>query len=541
VARLAFAIRRAEIVGVFPSREIPRLGARGRVPASLRVCLLARPRHGVWRLLLGCCLALAVAPGVWAALKIGWAEQDITPKEPVLIAGQFNFRVSEKVLDPLTATVLVLESESDQVTWVSCDLVGIANELRDGVRARLMGHAEVNPAKVILHATHSHTGPEMRATKTEIPGVPALPVMAMADVLNATADRIAAAVVRAWAARAPGGVSFGLGHAVVGRNRRSVDTAGVSTMYADVAREKFSHVEGFEDHDLNLLATYDLNGALTGVIMNLACPAQVTESIYSLSADFWHDTRVEMRRRFGPRLFVAAQCSTAGDIAPHFDYKSSYNSNAAKRMLNLKQRSVREEIAHRLANASEEVLPLIGRTVEWDPVLQHRVETLELPLNQLSESDVASAQKEAAVWRARFETEQKRIAAEPGPLTGRWYVAVSTAYSRLRWNERVQETFERLKSEPTRAEEIHVVRLGDVAFATNPFEYFLDYGIQIKAKSPATQTFLVQLAGSGTYVPSQRAASGGGYGAQPQSNPVGPEGGRMLREKTSEFIRAFWP
>ena len=28
--------------------------------------------------------------------------------------------------------------------------------------------------------------------------------------------------------------------------------------------------------------------------------------------------------------------------------------------------------------------------------------------------------------------------------------------------------------------EVHVLRLGDVAMATNPFELFLDYGIQIK-------------------------------------------------------------
>ena len=85
-----------------------------------------------------------------------------------------------------------------------------------------------------------------------------------------------------------------------------------------------------------------------------------------------------------------------------------------------------------------------------------------------------------------------------------------------------------------------MVRLGDVAFATNPFEYYLDYGIQIKAKSPATQTFLVQLAGSGSYVSSPRAIAGGGYGSQPQSNPVGAEGGGMLRKKTSEFIAELW-
>ena len=37
-------------------------------------------------------------------------------------------------------------------------------------------------------------------------------------------------------------------------------------------------------------------------------------------------------------------------------------------------------------------------------------------------------------------------------------------------------------------------KLRDVAIATNPFELFLDYGVQIEARSPAVQTFLIQLA-----------------------------------------------
>jgi len=43
--------------------------------------------------------------------------------------------------------------------------------------------------------------------------------------------------------------------------------------------------------------------------------------------------------------------------------------------------------------------------------------------------------------------------------------------------------------------EIHVIRLGDMAIATNRFELYLDFGIRIKARSKAVQTFVVQLAG----------------------------------------------
>ncbi|MDP3070003.1 MAG: hypothetical protein Q8N18_06915 [Opitutaceae bacterium] len=480
---------------------------------------------------------------MFAALTIGWAEQDITPRKPVLIAGQFSARVSEGVLDPLTATVLAIESDGEHVVWVSCDLVGIADEFRDAVRARLDGQKGLEPKKVILHATHSHTGPDLGGwhAKVDLPWS----VMTQADLLTFTADRVAEAVIRAWTARAPGGVSFGLGHAVVGRNRRWVDQNGKSTMYGDISKPNFSHIEGFEDHNVNLLATYDLQGALTGVILNIACPAQVTESLFSLSADFWHDTRLELRRRLGLKLFVGAQCSTAGDIAPHFYREQSYDQKAAVRMLKIKQRTVRQEIAHRLANATEEVLPFLAQAIERNPILKHRVETLALPLNRLTERDVADARKEAAVWHGRYESEKMKIDAEPPPPgAGRWYVAVTNAYARMGWNQGVLDRFELQRTSPTHpthATEVHVVRLGEIVFATNPFEYYLDYGIQIKARSPATQTFLVQLAGSGTYVPSPRSVTGGGYGSLPASNPVGSEGGELLREKTLRFIEAFWP
>ena len=86
-----------------------------------------------------------------------------------------------------------------------------------------------------------------------------------------------------------------------------------------------------------------------------------------------------------------------------------------------------------------------------------------------------------------------------------------------------------------------MIRLGDVAIATNPFELYLDYGVRIEARSKAEQTFIVQLAcGSGGYLPSARAIAGGSYGAGPENGPVGPEGGQVLVERTVELIGALF-
>ncbi len=166
-------------------------------------------------------------------LKIGWAQADITPPEPTLVAGQFHARVSEGVRDPIVATVLVLDRGDTHVVFAGCDLVAISDELRAAIAERL-GTDGPEPGAIIMNATHTHTAPEIRP-KGDEPGNTAqavgveLDVMSVEEYVEFAGERIAAAVTEAWQGRAPGSVAFGLGYAVVGRNRRWVDTAGNST------------------------------------------------------------------------------------------------------------------------------------------------------------------------------------------------------------------------------------------------------------------------------------------------------------------------
>jgi hypothetical protein len=486
-----------------------------------------------------------------AALEIGWAEADITPPEPASLAGSFGARISQRVCDPITATALVLRSGDEHVVWVSCDLVAIADELRDGVRAKLAGLPGLDPQKVILNATHSHSAPELRS-RNAFKGIE-LPVMKIEELQAFTIQRVAQAVEQAWKSKAPGGFSYGLSHAVVGRNRRTVDREGHATMYGDITKPAFSHIEGYEDHTVNVLTTYDQAGELTGVVLNIACPAQA-EYLQEISADFFHNTRQELRRRTGRKLFIAAQISAAGDIAPHLEVPSSYDQKPVRRMFALRQKesgqelpvrkAVRQEIARRLVNATEEILPLLAKNIERDPVLKHRRALLELPMSHLRADDEAKARREVAVWQARYESDKRRLEASPDlRKQGNWYLAVTHAYGSMRRHQRVLDRYaeqQAAATHPTQTAEVHLVRLGEVAFASNPFELYLDYGIQIKARSPATQTFLVQLAGAGTYVPSLRSVKGGGYGSEPASNPVGHEGGALLVERTLELLQTLW-
>ena len=493
----------------------------------------------------------------------------MTPEEPVVLTGFSRARVSEGVSDPITATALAIESARDGnadgfVIMVSCDLISISDELRGRVRAKVKRSLpEIDVNNVILNATHTHCAPETRTkpdlaeklakSGLEVPlawsrwGID-LGAMPPLDYVEFASDRIAKAIEQAWKNRKPGGVSFGLGHAVVGHNRLTAYANGKSQMYGKTDQPDFSHIEGCEDHSVNLLCTWSADRKLTGILINVAVPSQASGGS-RITADFWHDTRIELRKRLGPGLFVLPQCSAAGDQSPVV----LVGKKAEARMERLTGRSRREQIAVRIADAVTSVLPVMEKTVEWSPAFSHRMEQVELSRRRLSEQDIKTPRKthhrpqletvEEAFERLReeYRTMRRKIEEQPDVKNKRgWFNAITGVYWRMGRASRVLDRFELQKTQPTVPVEVHVIRLGDMAIATNPFELYLDFGNRMKARSKAVQTFVVQLAGHGSYVPTERSVAGGGYGAIPESTEVGPEGGRELVERTLELLDSLW-
>ncbi len=474
--------------------------------------------------------------------KTGWAQTDITPDQKVFIQGQFHARISEGVLDPVTASVLAMESVKngrprDCAVMVSCDLVGISDELRDAVRERVQALLpDFDTGKIFVGATHTHTAPQT-STGREY-GIE-LDAMDPEEYIEWAADKIAGAVQEAWEKREISAVGYGMGYAVVGRNRRLTSKDGSTKMYGKAGRPDFSHVEGYEDHSVYVMMTYDENKNLTGMVVNVACPSQVSEHLYQISADYWHETREELRRRFGDDLYVLAQCAPAGDQSPHV----LIGKRAEERMWRLKgrdtdQNAPRDEIAQRIADAVGDILPYAEKELEWDPHFAHKYEKLDLPRRMISKEDVEEAVETARPFKEEYEKLAKEIENNPEMREEpRWYKEITRSYRKMNRGEQVKERFEMQQSHPNMPIEVHAVVVGDVAFATNPFELYLDYGVRIRELSKATQTFLMQKAGSrGTYLPSARSIGGKGYGTVPASTEIGPEGGDKLVDWTVKTI-----
>jgi hypothetical protein len=421
-------------------------------------------------------------------LYAGWAVIDITPDKAVALVGQLHKRISQKVRDPLTATALALEmqtgdSRREQALLISCDLLYIRKTVQDRLRQAVKAQLpDFDAEKLFLNATHTHTGPGFAdedfgnlydVSKDE-------GVMTASEYADFFLERAAKVAVNAWRNRQPSGMSWALGHAVVGMNRRAHYFNGSTVMYGSTNRPDVANIEGYEDHGVEMLFFWDENKAPIGIIVNIACTAQETEGLSEVSADFWHDVRAEVHRRFSRDIFILPQCAAAGDVSPHLLYRS----RAEELMRQKRGLSSRQEIARRIVDAIESTMPFAKQDIQTTMVFRHTVARVSLPPQ------------------------------EP---------AVMPFYA----------------TDAIDPIEFHVIRLGDIAIATNPFELYLDYGVRIKARSPAVLTLLVQLSCQHCgYLPTEKAVKGGGYSAD--RYVVGPKGGQILVDETVKQLSALW-
>jgi len=420
-------------------------------------------------------------------LHIGWAQVDITPDKPVALVGQLHKRISQGVKDPLTATALALETKNpdgsiEQAIMVSCDVItirkAVTDRLKKAVKSRI---PDFDSEKILLNANHTHTGPGFIDGAYKVYDVSKdKGVMKASEYANFFIERITRAAEQAWKARKPGAMSWGLGHAVVGMNRRSTYFDGSAAMYGATNKDNFAGIEGYEDHGVEMLFFWNPDRKLTGVLVNIACTSQETENLNEISADFWHDVRIELRKRISKDIFVFPQTAAAGDLSPHLMFRK----RAEDAMRDLRGLSRRQEIARRIADAVEDILPLAKKCVDSTVRFEHRVARLNIP-------------KHEGMVMPFYNTD------------------------------------------PVTPIEFHILRLGDIAIATNPFELYLDYGIRMKARSPAALTFLVQTAcQQAGYLPTAKGVKGGGYSAD--KFVVGPEGGQVLVNQTVKLIKEMW-
>jgi hypothetical protein len=317
-------------------------------------------------------------------------------------------------------------------------------------------------------------------------------------------------------------------------------------MYGETNRADFIGLEVGNDPEVRMLFTWNERDQLSGLIANVACPAQVLEAGYVVSGDFFGELRRRVQATYGPQVHLLAQVSAAGDQSPRNLPAQAHNEP------NYWNESGLLAVADRLEKAVAEGHEHARRCRQQAPIFKHTVTPLVLPIRRagVEERRAAGAEveyltnpypDEATAARELFSQFVADIHASEKHKTHGPFDNKELEFVRLENAKAVIERYENQERMPGFAMELHAVRLGDCAFVTNPFELYLDYGQMIHARSRAKKTFLVQLAcGWGGYLPTARAAAAGGYGSLIINGRVGPEGGRMLVEASLKAIDEIW-
>ncbi len=496
-------------------------------------------------------------------IKLGWAEEDITPKKKIRLMGQFYERVSEFVETPISVTALAIECTDDMAVFCSCDLVETNEILMSDVRNKLSAAGAaalgLDVKKVLLNAIHTHTSytyveedsgsgcstlsvlrsllPELQDNYKSLVDIGDDGIMSPKEAEAFISDRITSAILCAWKNRKTSYIAYGFGRVPIAFCRRAVYDDGSALMWGNTDTPNFTGLESGTDTGLELMYTFDEEKKLTGIVANTSCPAQVLEHRSFVSSDYWGKTKALLRGKFGKNINLLSLVGAAGDLCPRdiirwVEPEAAINDpNIIRENPTLRRADPSmfditgcNKVARRVFNEIVAVYDDLDMSLLFGKAeFSHMAEVVQLPLRRVTIEEYKKALDIINDFKKSKKGFDYRSSAELHVYAG---TIVRYLYQQ---DHEFYDT------------EMHFIRLGGAAFVSFPFELFLDYGNMIRARSPAEQTFLIELScGSGGYLPTARAERGGHYSAYVSSGNVGHEGGELLVRKSVDALKSCW-
>lgn len=391
-------------------------------------------------------------------LRVGAAEVEITPPVGTAMCGGIKPRLSEGVEDPLTIKAVVVESGGRRLAYVLADLCALTRREGDAAVALASQRTGLAPENILWAASHTHTGPYV------IPFFGAEESVVNSAWLATVPARFADAVEAACGRLRPAAMSRMRGYCnnvCHNRRLRYKDGREVNTWLLNRGEEAAQCLgaAGPVDPEVGIVCFDDAAGRPIAVLWQFALHTN-TNFGKRFSADSPAVVAARLRERFGPEVISLYMPGTCGDI------------NAIVRG----HRAVGDILSEVVLGCLERRTPVVG------PV-------------------ALGARKEefTAPWRDVTTDQQARIAAS------QWPPAAGEAF---------RQELEIMRAAPARVDRtvLQAWRIGDTGFASLPGEVFVEYGLQIKERSPFPWTWPVELGGDYIgYMVTRQAWEAGGY------------------------------
>ncbi len=427
-------------------------------------------------------------------MLVGAAETTITPPVGTPLAGYFHPRISEGVIWDLKAKAVVAGEGSQAVGLIACDLISIPREIVAEVRERLEAATGIPGGRVMVCATHTHTGPETRPSRL---------VPTNEDYLAALPAMIAEAGIEAAANRRPAQLRLGRDHEEgLAYNRRFRLRDGTEQFGPGSDLDRVAGVAGPTDPELGILA-FAAEGQSDpfAVIVNYSLHIDVTGGNL-ISADYPAVLTEVVRGVYGPEvivLFVNGACGNINHCAYLRDVPWPPKGVA-------KSVQIGRALGGKAIGIVEKSLPSRSQTVD---AIQEILDVPAYPWDDILEQRLAQA-------RAK---EQPNFFEE----------------TLLKWVDDYDPS-------TRRPVETQVLRLGDAVICSAPGELFVEWGLEIKKWSPFPYTFIAELANDSVgYIPTYEAFRRGGYEATPiVSVRLTPALGQLVTDANFRSCQELW-
>ena len=430
----------------------------------------------------------------YKTLLTGTAENDITPPIGTELAGYFHKRVSDGLIHPLMAKAAVFGEGDERCCLIVCDIITMTSMVRDKTREIISAETGIRPERIMISATHTHTGPEIRdgskVTSVNIEYRDGLP------------RRIADAAIKAANSMKPAYLCIGTEREEgLAFNRRFRMSNGTE-QFGPKSDGDVHYVDSAGPTDptfgaLVFKETFESKPFL--VICNYSVHIDVTTGT-KISADFPAVMTKTLRAVYGPELIVIYVQGACGNIN-HVPYLLDlpYPKSGV-----WKSEQMGRAFAGKAMNIIEKAAP--SETTTVDTVS----EVLDVPMFPKSDP----------VFQMRLAASKAK--ANPGE-SEKALIERAATYDDTGTIPRLVQT----------------MRIGDAAFCGAPGEYFVEWGLEIKKWSPFKYTFIAELCNDAVgYIPTYEAFMRGGYEATPVvSVRSTPALGQMIADANFRNLR----
>ncbi|MEW6303586.1 MAG: neutral/alkaline non-lysosomal ceramidase N-terminal domain-containing protein [Verrucomicrobiota bacterium] len=235
--------------------------------------------------------------------KAGVAETKITPEQPMWMAGYASRnKPSEGVAQDLFAKALALEdSGGNRLIIVTLDLIGVPRALRKNLEKRTAEVLGLKPESLLINASHTHCGPELRVGRA-----PADKESASGNYAGALEDKLFTLVGQAWSNRAPANLAYSHARAGFGMNRRLPSPTGYRNS---------PNPEGPVDTDVPVLMVKGADNKFRAVLFGYACH-NTTLSFYQFCGDYAGFAQ-EYLQKDNPGVIALFMLGCGGDQNPY--------------------------------------------------------------------------------------------------------------------------------------------------------------------------------------------------------------------------------